>query len=102
VACENGERATEAANQARQANLIFTTDIAKSMAEADMIFIAVNTPTKTTGLGAGFATDMTALGSSVEAIASHAKSGAILVEKSTVPCRTAELIQEMVRLTPVP
>jgi UDPglucose 6-dehydrogenase len=84
---------------ARQPNLAFTTESEKSIAEADMIFIAVNTPTKTVGLGAGYATDMTALESAVKDIAAYAKNGAILVEKSTVPCRTARFIQDTVCLT---
>ena len=85
--------------QTRQSNLVFTTDCTTSIANADLIFITVNTPTKTTGLGAGYATDMTALESAVKEIAQHAKNGAILVEKSTVPCRTARLIQNIVRFT---
>lgn len=81
--------------QERSANLFFTTACAKSIAEADMVFIAVNTPTKTSGVGAGHATDMTAFEYVVEDIARHAKPNAILVEKSTVPCRTANLVQDI-------
>ena len=79
----------------RPANLFFTTSCANSIAEADIVFIAVNTPTKTFGIGAGGATDMTAFECVVEEIAKHAKPTAILVEKSTVPCRTANLIQHI-------
>jgi UDPglucose 6-dehydrogenase len=81
----------------RPANLSFTTACANSIAEADIIFIAVNTPTKIFGIGAGHATDMTAFERVVEEIAKHAKSSAILVEKSTVPCRTAKLIQDILK-----
>lgn len=82
--------------QAREPNLFFSTDVARCIAEADIILITVNTPTKTRGIGAGSATDMTALEGATKEIALHAKPGAILVEKSTVPCGTAELIKEVV------
>jgi len=80
----------------RQPNLFFSTDIAGCISEADMILIAVNTPTKKRGIGAGRATDMTALEAVTKQIAVYAKPGAILVEKSTVPCRTAEFIHDTV------
>ncbi len=80
----------------RVPNLFFSTDSPKHLAEADMIFIGVNTPTKTFGIGAGCATDMTAIEGATRDIARYAKAGAILVEKSTVPCRTARLVQEIV------
>lgn len=80
----------------RKPNLTFTTSLVKTIAEADMIFICVNTPTKTYGLGAGSATDMTAVESVVKDVAINAKQGAILVEKSTMPCMTAKLIQKIV------
>lgn len=76
-------------------NLFFSTDCARVIAEADLIMLAVNTPTKYSGLGAGHATDLSALESSVREIAAHAKPGAILVEKSTVPCGTAHLIKRL-------
>ncbi|KAJ8067716.1 hypothetical protein OCU04_003321 [Sclerotinia nivalis] len=56
--------------------------------------IAVNTPTKTYGIGAGKATDMTAVISAVQDIGKHAKAGTIIVEKSTVPGRTGEFIKD--------
>ncbi len=80
----------------RRPNLFFSTDSPKHLAEADIIFIGVNTPTKTFGIGAGCATDMTAIEGATRDIARYAKAGAILVEKSTVPCKTARLIQEIV------
>lgn len=79
----------------RQPNLFFTCD-STTIADADMIFLAVNTPTKTFGLGAGRATDMTAVDGAVQDIARHAKPGAIIVEKSTVPCGTAERVRQTV------
>jgi UDPglucose 6-dehydrogenase len=81
---------------ARRPNLFFSTEVAHCISEADIILIAVNTPTKARGLGAGRATDLTALEALTREIAINAKPGAILVEKSTVPCRTAEIIQDTV------
>lgn len=81
---------------ARQPNLFFSTAGPVTIAESDMILISVNTPTKLRGLGAGRATDMTALEGAVREIAQHAKAGAILVEKSTVPCKTGQLIKDIV------
>ncbi|KAG2421102.1 hypothetical protein HFD88_000718 [Aspergillus terreus] len=78
----------------RAPNLQFTCNAAASIARADMIFLAVNTPTKTFGVGAGRATDMTAVDDAVRDIAQHAAAGAIIVEKSTVPCGTAQRIRQ--------
>ena len=60
-----------------------------------MIFISVNTPTKIKGLGAGYASDLKWVESSARQVAKYAKGHTIVVEKSTVPVRTAELIQEI-------
>ena len=60
-----------------------------------MIFLAVNTPTKISGVGAGAATDISMFESAARSIALVAKAGAIIVEKSTVPCRTAEMIRDI-------
>ncbi|RDW80441.1 hypothetical protein BP5796_05139 [Coleophoma crateriformis] len=79
---------------ARPPNLFFSTEVSKTISEADIILIAVNTPTKSRGIGAGRATDVGALEAVTREVAIHAKRGAIVVEKSTVPCRTAELIQD--------
>ncbi|KAB8256108.1 hypothetical protein BDV32DRAFT_161493 [Aspergillus pseudonomiae] len=79
----------------RKPNLFFTCDSARSISRADMVFLAVNTPTKSFGLGAGRATDMTAVDEAVREIAQHAKPGAVIVEKSTVPCGTAQRIRQM-------
>lgn len=68
----------------------------KSVKEADIVFIAVNTPTKHQGSGAGAATDMTALEGVVTMFAKYARAGTIIVEKSTVPCKTAQLIENIV------
>jgi UDPglucose 6-dehydrogenase len=82
--------------------LAFTTDLAKSVSEADMVLIAVNTPTKTRGNGAGSATDMAAFEAVTALIAQHARPGTIIVEKSTVPCRTAQLVQDTASPIPHP
>ena len=93
---EGEEQRDEIVVPARQPNLFFSTEVARCIAEADIILITVNTPTKTRGLGAGSATDVSALEGATREIAIHARPGAILVEKSTVPCGTAELIQDTV------
>jgi UDPglucose 6-dehydrogenase len=83
-------------NPTRDPNLFFSTDITEAIAEADIILLSVNTPTKMTGVGAGQATNMAALESAVRDIALTAKPRAIVVEKSTVPCRTAQMIRDTV------
>lgn len=93
---ESEEQRDEIAVAARVPNLFFSTEVAKCIAEADIILITVNTPTKIRGIGAGSATDVTALEGATREIALHARPGAILVEKSTVPCGTAQLIQDTV------
>ncbi|KAF9887365.1 hypothetical protein FE257_010220 [Aspergillus nanangensis] len=92
----DGAETTTTTHGKRHPNLFFTCDSATSIRRADMIFLAVNTPTKTFGVGAGRATDMTAVDGAVRDIAHHAKPGAIVVEKSTVPCGTAQRIRQMV------
>ncbi|KAJ4385456.1 hypothetical protein N0V93_009884 [Gnomoniopsis smithogilvyi] len=79
---------------ARQPNLFFSTEVGQSISEADIVLVAVNTPTKTRGAGKGCATDMTAFEAVTADVARHARPGAIIVEKSTVPCRTAAMVQE--------
>ncbi|AEO66488.1 uncharacterized protein THITE_128638 [Thermothielavioides terrestris NRRL 8126] len=69
---------------ARQPNLVFTTDVAKCVSEADVVLIAVNTPTKSRGNGAGSATDMAAFEAVTAVVAQHASPGTIIVEKSTL------------------
>ncbi|TGO24649.1 hypothetical protein BPAE_0098g00400 [Botrytis paeoniae] len=83
---------------ARSTNLFFSDNIEECLGEADIIMIAVNTPTKTYGTGAGKATDTTAVELVVQDIGKYAKSGAIIVEKSTVPGRTGEFIKEILAI----
>ncbi|KAK9116540.1 hypothetical protein Sjap_015487 [Stephania japonica] len=79
----------------RGKNLFFSTDVEKHVAEADIIFVSVNTPTKTRGLGAGKAADLTYWESAARMIADVSKSDKIVVEKSTVPVKTAEAIEKI-------
>ncbi|OTB03883.1 hypothetical protein M426DRAFT_59648 [Hypoxylon sp. CI-4A] len=83
---------------AREPNLFFSTDVARCITEADMVLIAVNTPTKSRGIGAGSATDMTAFEAVTSEVAQHARPGTIIVEKSTVPCKTAELVKRTMKV----
>ena len=81
--------------QTRNKNLFFSKNIEKAIDESQMIFMAVNTPTKKTGEGAGMASDLTYIENSARTIASFANSHKIVVEKSTLPVRTAEKIKEI-------
>ena len=80
----------------RLGNLSFTTEVEKSVRVADAIFICVNTPTKREGQGAGFATEMEAFDSAIDFVLKHAKAGAIIADKSTVPVRTAQMVDNRV------
>jgi UDPglucose 6-dehydrogenase len=82
---------------ARDANLFFSVNVAREINEAEIILIAVNTPTNSHGIGAGKVTDMNAIEIVAKEIALHAKPGAIIVERSTVPCRTSDMIERIVR-----
>ncbi len=86
--------------QARGRNLFFSTDIKGSIAEADIVFVSVNTPTKTYGIGAGRAADLRYIESVARTIAEVATTPKIIVEKSTIPVRTATTIQEILAAHP--
>ncbi len=77
----------------RGINLFFSNKIEECIAKADIIFISVNTPTKTKGIGAGFASDLKWIESSTRQIAKFAKDHTVVVEKSTLPVKTAETIK---------
>lgn len=81
--------------EARGRNLFFSTDIDKAIDEAEMIFISVNTPTKTYGVGKGMAADLKYIELSARQIAEVSKTDKIIVEKSTLPVRTAETIKNI-------
>ena len=81
--------------ETRGRNLFFSTDINKAIDEADMVFISVNTPTKTYGMGKGMAADLKYIELSARQIAEVSRSDKIIVEKSTLPVRTAEAIKNI-------
>ena len=79
--------------KARGRNLHFTTEVDAAIAAADMVFLSVNTPTKTRGVGAGQASDLRWIEACTRQVAAAAQGHTIVVEKSTLPVRTAETIQ---------
>ncbi|MCM8570503.1 UDP-glucose 6-dehydrogenase [Gramella jeungdoensis] len=81
--------------EARGRNLFFSTDIDSAIDKADMIFISVNTPTKTYGIGKGMAADLKYIELCARQIARVSKSDKIVVEKSTLPVRTAEALKNI-------
>ncbi|XP_074651730.1 UDP-glucose 6-dehydrogenase-like [Tubulanus polymorphus] len=87
----------EVVSECRGRNLFFSNDIDKAVTEADLIFISVNTPTKTFGLGKGRAPDLKYIEAAARRIATVSQSSKIVVEKSTVPVRAAESITNILR-----
>ena len=85
--------------EARGRNLFFSTEVDKAIDEADMIFISVNTRTKTYGVGKGMAADLKYIELCARQIARVAKNDKIVVEKSTLPVRTASAIKEILEHT---
>ena len=81
--------------EARGRNLFFSDDIASNIEKSELIFMAVNTPTKTEGEGAGMAADLRYVEACAKDIAKYSKSDKIVIEKSTLPVRTAEKIKEI-------
>ncbi|MBD1427753.1 nucleotide sugar dehydrogenase [Sphingobacterium arenae] len=81
--------------ETRGRNLFFDTDVDKAIDEADMIFISVNTPTKTYGKGKGQAADLKFIELCARQIAAVAKDDKIVVEKSTLPVRTADALKSI-------
>ncbi|GAA4146848.1 nucleotide sugar dehydrogenase [Sphingobacterium kyonggiense] len=81
--------------EARGRNLFFSTEVEKAIHEADMIFISVNTPTKTYGKGKGQAADLKFIELCARQIADVSDSAKIIVEKSTIPVRTAATIKDI-------
>ena len=79
----------------RNKNLFFSTEIAKHINSADIVFISVNTPTKEKGLGAGKASDLKWVEACARQVAEYSKGHTIVVEKSTLPVKTAEVIQKI-------
>ncbi|MCG9793510.1 nucleotide sugar dehydrogenase [Flavobacterium algicola] len=89
----------EVVQEARGRNLFFSTDVDAAIDAADMIFIAVNTPTKTYGEGKGMAADLKFVELCARQIARIAKNDKIIVEKSTLPVRTAQTLQTILDST---
>ncbi|GBN67196.1 UDP-glucose 6-dehydrogenase, partial [Araneus ventricosus] len=92
----------EVVKECRGRNLFFTTDVDTAIRESDLIFISVNTPTKTFGFGKGRAADLRHIESVGRKIAEVAKNNKIVVEKSTVPVRAAESINSILRANTKP
>ena len=86
---------SEIVKEARGKNLFFSTDVDKAIDDADMIFISVNTPTKTYGIGKGMAADLRWIELCARQIAEVAKTDKIVIEKSTLPVRTAAALKEI-------
>lgn len=89
----------EVVKEARGRNLFFSTDVEKAINDAEIIFISVNTPTKMYGAGKGMAADLKYIELCARQIAQVAKSDKIVVEKSTLPVRTAEAIKSILENT---
>lgn len=83
----------EVVRSARGTNLFFTTDKISAIKEADVVFVSVGTPTKTYGVDAGRAADLKYVELCARDIAEHSESSKIVVEKSTIPVRTAESLK---------
>ncbi len=79
----------------RNKNLFYSTDIAGAIDKADIIFVSVNTPTKTFGAGAGKAANLEYLEKTARSILEHSRNNKIVVEKSTLPVRTAEALSRV-------
>ncbi|KAJ7468377.1 UDP-glucose/GDP-mannose dehydrogenase [Mycena galericulata] len=88
--------------QCRGRNLFFSTDVEKGIREAELIFVNVNTPAKKSDVGAGFAADLNYVELATRQIAAVATSSKIVVEKSTVPCRTAESMRTILEANSKP
>ncbi len=86
---------SEIVRKTRNKNLFFSTELKQNIAKADIIFISVNTPTKTSGFGAGKASDLRWIESCTRTVAEFAKGHTVVVEKSTIPVRTAEIIKNL-------
>ena len=90
---------SEVVSEARGRNLFFSTEVDTAIDEAEMIFISVNTPTKTYGVGKGMAADLKYIELCARQIARVSKTDKIIVEKSTLPVRTASAIKEILEHT---
>ncbi|OGV47309.1 MAG: UDP-glucose 6-dehydrogenase [Lentisphaerae bacterium GWF2_44_16] len=87
----------EVVKRARGRNLFFSTDVAKGIKESGIIFVSVNTPTKTFGAGAGKASDLQYWEKTARDIIEHSQSDKIVIEKSTLPVRAAEAMSRILQ-----
>ncbi len=87
----------EIVKERRGKNLFFVKDMERAIKEADIIFVSVNTPTKTFGEGAGYAADLQYWEKTARKIKEYADSDKIIVEKSTLPVRTAEAMERILK-----
>jgi UDPglucose 6-dehydrogenase len=90
----------EIVQQARGKNLFFNCDIEGGIRENDIIFVSVNTPTKTFGMGAGMAADLQYWEKTARLILEHSQSSKIVVEKSTLPVKTALAMEIILKSAP--
>ena len=88
----------EIVSRRRGKNLHFSTNVTEAIKAADLILICVNTPTKEYGKGEGMASDMSIFEQAVRMIADNSEGYKIIVEKSTVPCKTSEMIERTLRI----
>ena len=84
----------------RNKNLYFSTEVEKNISIADVVFISVNTPTKTKGVGAGKASDLKWVEACARQVAKYSSGYTIVVEKSTLPVKTAEVIKTILEASP--
>jgi UDPglucose 6-dehydrogenase len=86
---------TELLARVRGRNLFFSTDVAAGIRDNDIIFVSVNTPTKTFGVGCGMAADLQWWEKTARQILAHARSDKIVIEKSTLPVKTAQAMERI-------
>ena len=79
----------------RNKNLFFSNNVNEEISQADVVFICVNSPTKKNGIGAGKASDLKWIEQCARQISKHAKGHTVVVEKSTVPVKTAKVIEDI-------
>ncbi|PIU50661.1 MAG: nucleotide sugar dehydrogenase [Desulfobacterales bacterium CG07_land_8_20_14_0_80_52_14] len=82
----------------RGKNLFFSTDIERGIRENDIIFVSVNTPTKNFGAGSGMAADLQYWEKTARQIVEHSKSAKIIIEKSTLPVKTAQAMERILKV----
>jgi len=85
----------EIVKNVRGKNLFFSTDVKKGIKDSDIIFVSVNTPTKSFGVGAGMAADLQYWEKTARQILQHSRSSKIIVEKSTLPVKTAQAMERI-------